>query len=92
MSLKITVTAEHIQNAKPLPNSSPIALALRELGHEDATVGRSYACFGRRVYSLPEIAIANEIHFDFVAKQGKIQGEAMSALEGYEFELEAIAL
>lgn len=85
--MKITVTATHIAAATPHSNSSPIALALRELGYLDATVTHRYAYFGEDVYELPEVASANEIRFDFLAKRGAIQGETVETVEPYEFEL-----
>ena len=41
----------------------------------------------QKAYRLPAIASNNEIRFDFLAKQGKIQGETLQELEAYEFEL-----
>lgn len=87
--MKLSVTIEHIRAAKPMPNSSPIALALREMGYENASVTHRYAYFNQDVYQLPVIATENEIRFDFLAKQGKIQGETFGDLESYEFELGA---
>lgn len=83
----IKVTLEHIRAAKPMPNSSPIALALREMGYANASVTHRYAYFNQDVYQLPAIATENEIRFDFLAKQGKIQGETFGDLKAYEFEL-----
>lgn len=85
--LKVLITATHIATATPHPNSSPIALALREMGYLDATVTHRFACFGDDVYQLPEVASANEIRFDFLAKRGAIQGETVETVEPYEFEL-----
>jgi hypothetical protein len=85
--MQITVTLDHIAKAKPTPSRSPIALALQELGYSEASVTHRYAYFNAQVYPLPEIAIANEIHFDFVAKQGSVQGETTELIE-YTFELE----
>jgi hypothetical protein len=87
-TIKVTVTAAHIAAAKPMPNSSPIALALREMGCQDATVTHRYAYFNQAAYQLPQVAIDNENRFDFLAKQGKIQGESIQDLDAYEFELE----
>ena len=87
-TIKITVTKAHIAAAKPLPNLSPIALALHGLGYADATVTHRYAYFNDSVYPLPEVAIAAEIRFDFLAKNGTIQGEIVAELEEYSFELE----
>lgn len=85
--MKLSVTIEHIRAAKPYPYSSPVALALREMGYENASVTHRYAYFNQDVYQLPAIATENEIRFDFLAKQGKIQGETFGDLEAYEFEL-----
>jgi hypothetical protein len=87
--IKVTVTLDHIAAAKPMPNSSPIALALHEMGYENATVTHRYAYLNQDVYQLPDIATENEIRFDYLAKQGKIQGETFGELEAYEFELGA---
>ena len=87
--MKVLVTLEHIRAAKPMPNSSPIALALHEMGYENASVTHRYAYFNQDVYQLPAIATENEIRFDFCHKQGKIQGETLGELEAYEFELGA---
>jgi hypothetical protein len=46
ISIKISVTATHIANASPFPNSSPIALALRDMGYEKASVTFYQASFG----------------------------------------------
>ncbi len=85
--IQIKVTIEHIRAAKPTLSSSPIALALREMGYSDATVTHRHAYIEQNVYVLPDIASDNEIRFDFLAKQGKIQGETLEELEAYEFEL-----
>lgn len=86
--MKITVTKKHISAAKPLPYSSPIALALQELGYENAIATQRQTSFGGAVYALPEVAIAAEIRFDFLAKNGTIQGEIVAELEEYSFELD----
>lgn len=85
----IKVTLEHIRAAKPTLSSSPIALALREMGYSDAIVTHHYAYIEQNVYVLPDIASDNEIRFDFLAKQGKIQGETLEELKAYEFKLGA---
>lgn len=85
--IRIKVALEHIRAAKPTPSSSPIALALREMGYSDATVTHRHAYMNQKAYRLPAIASDNEIRFDFLAKQGKVQGETLEELEAYEFEL-----
>lgn len=87
MKTKITITATHFAAATPHPNTSPIALALREMGYLDATVTHHFAYFGDDVYELPEVASQNEIRFDFLAKRGAIQGETVEEITPYEFEL-----
>lgn len=83
----VSVTADHIAAATPHPNTSPVALALREMGYTDATVGRYYAAFNGAVYVLPKVAVEAEIQFDFVAKGGALQGESIPQIKPYEFEL-----
>ena len=56
----VQVTSQHIANAKPLPNYSPVALALQELGYANASVTHRYAYFDDKCYPLPEIAVQNE--------------------------------
>lgn len=85
--LRITVTTEHIAAARPYSNSSPIALALQGLGYANATCNHRYAYFDGKVCELPEVAIANEIKFDFIAKSGQVQGEVLEQIEAYEFEI-----
>lgn len=86
--MQVKVTKTHIAAAKPLPNSSPIALALREMGYQDASATHRFAYFNGGAYALPEVAIAAEIRFDFLAKNGTIQGEIVAELDEYTFELE----
>ncbi len=86
--MKISITAAHIATAEPYPSKSPIALALREMGYQDATVGRYYVAFANNVYPLPELAIASEKAFDFTAKGGVLQGEMIENVSPYEFELD----
>lgn len=86
--MKVTVTKTHIAAAKPLPNSSLIALALREMKYQDASATHRFAYFNCGAYPLPEVAIAAEIRFDFLAKNGTIQGEIVAELDEYSFELE----
>ena len=83
----IKVTSQHIANAKPLPSYSPVALALQELGYSDASATHRYAYFYDKCYPLPEIAVQNEIRFDFLAKSGTVQGEVLEQILEYEFEL-----
>ena len=90
MSIQVSVTAAHIASAEPYPSKSPIALALREMGYADATVGRSYACMNTKVYALPEAAIASERCFDFLAKGGALQGEVSENIFPYTFEMKEL--
>jgi hypothetical protein len=75
MLIKVTVTAAHIAAAKPYPNSSPIALALRESGYADACATKQFAYCGDKVYKLPENAIVSETKFESLARGGIGQGE-----------------
>ena len=88
MKITITVKPTHIAAAKPLPSYSPVALALQGMGYLDATLTHRYAYFSGDVYALPDIAVNNEIKFDFLAKQGAIQGKNLEQIEEYCFELE----
>lgn len=65
-TIKVSVTKEHIAAAKPYPNSSPIALALKDMGYLDACVTKSYAFCNNKAYQLPEQAIALERCFNFL--------------------------
>lgn len=87
-TITITVKPAHIAAAKPLPSYSPVALALQESGYADATVTHRYAYFCGNAYVLPDVAVNNEIRFDFLAKQGVIQGKVLEQIRGYSFELE----
>lgn len=89
MLLKVIVTAEHIQNAK-YPNSSPIALALREMSFDHVSVNHHYAYVDTRGYRLPQIATESEILFDYLAQGGKQQGEIIKQVLSYEFEMEEL--
>lgn len=83
----ITVTATHIATAKPYSNQSPIALALQELGYVNAMCNHRFAYINGKHYELPEVAIANEIKFDFIAKSGQLQGEVCDQITAYDFDL-----
>jgi hypothetical protein len=87
MSIKVSVQAVHIANAKPYPNLSPTALALRDMGYADATVTHHYAYFNNEAYPLPIVAINSELQFDFLAKNGSLQGETIADVKPFEFEL-----
>lgn len=83
----IKVSTAHIAAAKPYSNQSPIALALQQLGYSDATCNHRFAYFDGKVCELPEVAIANEVKFDFIAKSGRLQGEVLEQIEEYSFNL-----
>jgi hypothetical protein len=83
----VQVTSQHIASANPLPSYSPVALALQELGYANASATHRYAYFDDKCYPLPEIAVQNEIKFDFLAKSGKVQGEVLEQILAFEFEL-----
>ena len=85
--MQINVTTAHIHAAKPYPYSSPIALALREMGYTEVSVNHRFASVDGTAYRLPEIASQNEIYFDFCFNQGEIQGELLRELKPYQFEL-----
>jgi hypothetical protein len=85
--IKVTVTAAHIAAAKPYPNSSPIALALRDLGYQRISVSLYQASIDGKIYTLPEGAIASERCFDYLAKGGSSQGEIVENIFAYECEL-----
>jgi hypothetical protein len=89
-SIQVSITAAHIADAKPYPNSSPIALALRDSGYLDACATKQYAYCGDKVYQLPEIAIASESCFDYLANGGSSQGEIIEEIKPYECELEEL--
>lgn len=84
----IKVSSNHIAAAKPYSHQSPIALALQELGFADATCNHRFAYFDGKVRELPEVAIANEIKFDFIAKSGRLQGEVLEQIESYSFSIQ----
>lgn len=86
----VAVTLDHIATAKPYSNQSPIALALQELGYTNAMCNHRFAYINGKPYELPEVAIANEIKFDFIAKSGKLQGEVLEQIEAYEFSIQSI--
>jgi hypothetical protein len=69
-TITLSVTIDHIKNAKPTPEQSPIALALREMGFRDVVVLENFVyTSGDRVYRLPENAIASQKAFNFLAKK-----------------------
>jgi hypothetical protein len=94
--MKISITAEHIAIAKPYPRSSPVALALIELGFTDVCLGRQYVFVDHRCFQLPAIAISNEIQFDNVFNYNqailgdRIKGTVQEQIEPYEFEFEGL--
>lgn len=88
-TIKVIVTAEHIAAAK-YPSRSPVVLSLREMGYADASVGKIHAYMGTKVYLLPNIAIASETQFDYLAKGGSSQGEISEEIQPYEFEMEEL--
>jgi hypothetical protein len=83
----VTVTDTHIAATKPYSNQSPIALALQELGYSNATCNHRFAYINGKPYELPEVAITNEIKFDFIAKSGKLQGEVCDQITAFDFDL-----
>jgi hypothetical protein len=85
-TIKVSVTAAHIAAAK-YPSNSPLALALREMGHTDTHVNQHFAYIGNKIYALPESAIASERCFDYLAKGGSSQGEIAENIFAYECEL-----
>ena len=85
--MKITVTDTHIAAAKPYSNQSPTALALQELGYTNAMCNHRFAYVDGKPYELPEVAISNEIKFDFIAKSGHLQGEVCDQITAFDFEL-----
>ncbi len=85
-TIKVSVTAAHIAAAK-YPSKSPLALALREMGHTDTHVNQHFAYIEAKVYALPEPAIASERCFDFLTKGGSSQGEIAENIFAYECEL-----
>jgi hypothetical protein len=86
--MKITVTPTHIAAARPYSHQSPIALALQELGYANAHCNHRYVYVNGKPYELPQVAITNEIKFDFIAKSGQLQGEALEQITGFDFELD----
>ena len=86
MSIKVSVTAAHINDAV-YPRNSPIAISLREIYSENVHVTQRYAYIGNKVYALPENAIASERCFDYLAKGGSSQGEIAENIYPYECEL-----
>jgi hypothetical protein len=86
-AIKVTVTAAHIADAKPYPNSSPIALALRDLGFGDACVTKSYAYCGDKVYTIPEQAIALERCFNHLVGIGATKEKIAENINPSTFEL-----
>lgn len=87
MSIKVSVTAAHIAAAKPYPNSSPIALALREIGYLDACVTKSYAFCNDIAYQLSEQAIALEKGFNFLVGEGASKEKIAENIYPSTFEL-----
>jgi len=85
--LKIKVTTTHIAAARPYSHQSPIALALQELGYASATCNHRFAYINGKAYVLPEVAIVNEIRFDFIAKSGKLQGKVLEQITPFDFDL-----
>jgi hypothetical protein len=96
--MKISITAEHIAIAKPYPRSSPVALAIIELGFEDVYIGRQHAYIDHRYFQLPAIAVSNETQFDNVFNYNqailgdRIKGTVQEQIEPYEFELEGLEI
>jgi hypothetical protein len=88
MKTKITVTNGNIASARPYSNQSPIALALQQLGYAGAHCNHRFVYVDEKTYELPEIAIANEIKFDFIAKSGQVQGEHLEQIAAFDFELD----
>jgi hypothetical protein len=80
--MQITVTNDHINRAKPLPCSSPVALALKDMGIEAIATHR-YVYHEGNAYQLPQIATTNEIAFDMAVRSNGNK----SMLMGYSFEL-----
>jgi len=83
----VTVTDTHIAAAKPYSHQSPIALALQELGYTTAACNHRFAYINGKPCELPEVAIVNEIKFDFIAKSGKLQGEVCEQITPFDFDL-----
>lgn len=86
--IRVSVTENHIKAAKATPRSSPIALALIEMGFTDVSVTLHYAFIGEELYMLPEQAIASEKAFDFLVKNGANQDEILGNIFPYQFELQ----
>jgi hypothetical protein len=86
--MKITVNKDHITAARPYSNQSPIALALQSMGYANALCNHRFAYINGKQYDLPEVAIANEIRFDFIAKSGQLQGEVLEQIEEYSFDID----
>ena len=87
--LTIKVTQAHIDQAlsAKLLDRSPVRFALIELGFESPHVTHVAVYISRNRYVLPDIAIQNEVAFDFISKGGKLQGEESGLIE-YDFELD----
>ena len=87
--LTIKVTQAHIDQAlsAQLLDCSPVRFALIELGFELPHVTQRTAYIGDLPYPLPDIAVQNEVAFDFISKGGKLQGEESGLIE-YTFEME----
>ena len=85
-TIKVSVTDAHIADAK-YPSKSPLALALREMGHQRISVSLYQASIDGKIYTLPESAIASERCFDFLTKGGSSQGEIAENIFAYECEL-----
>jgi hypothetical protein len=83
--IKVTVTLDHIRAAKPMPYSSPVALALKESGIIDPSVTVNFIYIGADVFDLPPIAKEHENEFYDLVKSG----ESIQDLKGYDFELGA---
>lgn len=86
--MKVTITPAHIAAARPYSHQSPITLALQDLGYANATCNHRFVYIDGKPYELPEVAIANEIRFDFIAKSGQLQGEVLEQIEEYSFDID----
>jgi hypothetical protein len=83
-NMLITITPDHIAAARPYSYQSPIAMH----GYANATCNHRFVYINGKPYELPEVAIANEIRFDFIAKSGQLQGEVLEQIEEYSFDID----
>ena len=86
-TIKVSVTAAHIAAAKPYPNSSPIALALRDLGYQRVSVSLYQASIDGKIYTLPEQAIALERCFNYLVGIGATKEKIAENIHPSTFEL-----